>query len=133
MGYYSQLALANDFHGNRPDTSFPTPIMVLQWRIMDLEDRLSEVKKTDKSLGGSRIPKEIIHYILPEHFHQVEDIELAIEVAQEKIAEEELEEKKAFKEEYPEERLSLSRVVIIPAAVTVEENESREKVRANGA
>ena len=127
MGYYSQLALANDFHGNRPDTSFPTPTMILQWRIADLNERLLEVKKTDKSLGESRIPKEILHYIFPEHLFRVKDVEKAIEIALEKIQAEQNEEKKAYKEEFPEERLSLPRVVIIPAVATIEKNGSKEK------
>lgn len=89
-------------------------------------------KKTDKSLGGSKIPKEIIHYILPEHLHRIEDIEFAIEVAQEKIAEEELEEKKAYKEVYPEPRFCFHNVVIIPSEKAVENYRNREKVLAHG-
>lgn len=133
MGYFNHLSLYKDFHGNRPDTSFPTPIMVLQWRIIDLEERLAEVKKTDKSLEKSRIPKEILHYILPEQLFRVKDVEAAIFLAQKKIAEEELEETKAYKEVYPEPRLSLPSVVIISSEKAVENYRSREKVRANGA
>jgi hypothetical protein len=107
--------------------------MELNWRIEDLMNRLEEIKEKGYSGGFSRISKECLPYVLPEHLYRISDIELAIELAQQSIIEEELEEKKAYKEEYLEERLLSPRVVIIPAAVTAEKNGIREKVRTNGA
>ena len=107
MGYFSQLALAKDFYGNRPDTSFPTPLMVLKWRVIDLETRLFELKDKKSGFEGSAIPKELLHYVLPEHLTHIKDVEIAIVLAKERvIEEEEFEKKKAYKEEFPEKKLS---------------------------
>lgn len=132
MGYFSQLALVKDFYGNRPDTSFPTPVMVLKWRVTDLETRLLELRDKKSGFEGSVIPKEVIHYVLPEHLTRIEDVELAILLAKQKIDEEESEGRNEYKEEFPEERLYSPSVVIVPSAVVVGKEIKREKVNTRG-
>ena len=133
MGYFNHLSLYKDFVGNRPDNSFPSRLMELNWRVEVLTNRLEIIKEKGYSGGFSRIRKEYLPYVLPEHLYRVSDVELAIELAQQSIIEEETELKKEYVEECPEERLSSPRVVIIPAAATAENNGIREKVRASGA
>lgn len=132
MGYFSQLALANDFYGNRPDTSFPTPVMVLKWRVMDLESRLLELMDKKSGFEGSVIPKEVIHYVLPEHLTRIKDVELAIELAKQKIDEEMSTGKNEYKEAFPEERLYSPSVIIVPSAVVAGKDIKREKVHTRG-
>ena len=99
MAYFSQLALAQDFLGNRPDLSFTTPIMVLKWRIEDLERRLEELNERGSPNKFCKISREVLPYVLPEHMHNAGDVSAAIELAQQRLSEELDAEKKEYYEE----------------------------------
>ena len=99
MAYFSHLALAQDFLGNRPDLSFPTPIMVLTWRIEGLEHRLEELNERGNPNRYCGISREILQYVLPEYLHNAGDVVAAIELAKQRLSEELEAEKKEYYEE----------------------------------
>ena len=131
MGYYSHLSLAQDFFGNGPDISFPTPVEVMRWKIQDLETRLNELQ--EHSLGNSfaRISKDQLPWVLPEHMNSVSDVIKAIELAQHSLAVEEAEAKTAYYEVKPDPIVFSPRVVIVPS-VAPEKQSNREKVLTHG-
>ena len=78
MGYYSNLAIDNDF--DYPDCSYTPPQMQLMWRLEDLQERLEEL--TEKRYEDRvTLSEDDLRYALPKAFVTVGDVKAAMSLA----------------------------------------------------
>ncbi len=82
MGYFSNLMIEWEEHF--PDHSYTPPEKVLEWRIDDLLDRKAELESEDNA-KGCHLYGDDLRFCLPNCFSSVDDIESAIEIAQEEL------------------------------------------------
>ena len=88
MGYFSELAIDNDYY---EDYSYPSPELELRWRIEDLKDRLDDISKgnygvTAHYFMGCQFSEKDLAFTPPEYFSRASDILAAISIAEDKIA-----------------------------------------------
>ncbi len=87
MEYFSNLAAK--YVPYEHDHSYPPPEKQLLWRLEDLEERLHELttQKTGKRDEGVCFSDDNLRYVLPKHFLSVSDVQKAIELAVNDLAE----------------------------------------------
>ena len=87
MGYFSNLAAHEVLYDH--DHSYTPPEKQLLWRLEDLEDRLYELttQRTGKRDEGVCFSESNLRYVLPEHFLSVSDVQKAIELTVDDLAE----------------------------------------------
>ena len=87
MGYFSNLAAHEVLYDH--DCSYTPPEMQLLWRLEDLEERLHELttQRTGKRDEGVCFSESNLRYVLPGQFLSVSDVQKAIEIAVNDLAE----------------------------------------------
>ena len=87
MGYFSNLAA--QYVPYNHDHSYTPPEMQLLWRLEDLEERLHELttQRTGKRDEGVCFSESNLRYVLPGQFLSVSDVQKAIEIAVNDLAE----------------------------------------------
>ena len=87
MGYFSNLAAHEILHDH--DHSYTPPEKQLLWRLEDLEERLHELttQRTGKRDEGVCFSESNLRYVLPGQFLSVSDVQKAIELAVNDLAE----------------------------------------------
>ena len=87
MGYFSNLAAQYVPYDH--DHSYTPPEKQLLWRLEDLEERLHELttQRTGKRDEGVCFSESNLRYVLPGQFLSVSDVQKAIELAVNDLAE----------------------------------------------
>ena len=87
MGYFSNLAAQYVPYDH--DHSYTPPEMQLLWRLEDLEERLHELttQRTGRRDEGVCFSESNLRYVLPGQFLSVSDVQKAIEIAVNDLAE----------------------------------------------
>ena len=87
MGYFSNLAAQYVPYDH--DHSYTPPEKQLLWRLEDLEERLHELttQRTGKRDEGVCFSEANLRYVLPGQFLSVSDVQKAIEIAVNDLAE----------------------------------------------
>ena len=87
MGYFSNLAAQYVPYDH--DHSYTPPETQLLWRLEDLEERLHELttQRTGKRDEGVCFSESNLRYVLPGQFLSVSDVQKAIELAVNDLAE----------------------------------------------
>ena len=87
MGYFSNLAA--QYVPDDHDHSYTPPEKQLLWRLEDLEERLHELttQRTGKRDEGVCFSESNLRYVLPGQFLSVSDVQKAIELAVNDLAE----------------------------------------------
>ena len=87
MGYFSNLAAQYVPYDH--DHSYTPPEKQLLWRLEDLEERLHELttQRTGKRDEGVCFSESNLRYVLPGQFLSVSDVQKAIEIAVNDLAE----------------------------------------------
>ena len=87
MGYFSNLAA--QYVPYNHDHSYTPPEKQLLWRLEDLEDRLHQltIQQTGKRDEGVCFSESNLRYVLPGQFLSVSDVQKAIELAVNDLAE----------------------------------------------
>ena len=87
MGYFSNLAAHEVLYDH--DHSYTPPEKQLLWRLEDLEERLHELttQRTGKRDEGVCFSESNLRYVLPGQFLSVSDVQKAIELAVNDLAE----------------------------------------------
>lgn len=87
MGYFSNLAA--QYVPNDHDHSYTPPEKQLLWRLEDLEERLHELttQQTGKCDDSVCFSESDLRYVLPGQFFSASDVQKAIELAVDDLAE----------------------------------------------
>ena len=87
MGYFSNLAAHEVLYDH--DHSYTPPEKQLLWRLEDLEERLHELttQRTGKRDEGVCFSESNLRYVLPGQFLSVSDVQKAVELAVNDLAE----------------------------------------------
>ena len=81
MGYFSNLAAANNHYAQDP--SYTPPQKQLLWRLEELQERLYALthQKTGKHDAGGWFFEDQLRYVLPEQFLSASNVRRAIDLA----------------------------------------------------
>ena len=87
MGYFSNLATQEVLYDH--DHSYTPPEMQLLWRLEDLEERLHELttQRTGRCDEGACLSGSDLRYVLPGQFLSVSEVQKAIELTVNDLAE----------------------------------------------